>query len=95
MGLKRRTTLTSSFGLTILQDIRREIGLSKPCEVEMEVNEGKDCVIIRRVDNPCYLCGGYDNIKTYGYRRICRRCADRIYNDIKQERIKERGFINA
>ena len=93
MGLKRRTALTSTYGLTVLQDIRREIGLTKPCEVEMEVSDGKDCIIIRRVDHPCYLCGSYDRLKTYGYRRICRRCAERIHKDIEQERIKQRGYI--
>ncbi len=93
MGLKRVSQLTETFGLTILQDIRREIGLVKPCGVEMEVSDGRDAVIIRRLDYPCTLCGGYDGLKTYGYRRLCRRCAERIYYDIQQERAS-RGFIN-
>lgn len=92
MGLKRVSQLTSTFGLTILQDIRKEIGLIKPCGVEMEVSDGRDAVIIRRIDYPCAFCGGYDGLKMYGYRLICRRCAERIHNDIEQERIK-RGFI--
>lgn len=62
--------------VVIPKEIRDNLGFDEGNHLEIFVDE--DMVILRKYTPACIFCGSAEDIVTYGEKKICRECIDKL-----------------
>ena len=72
-----RKKISKSGGITIPAALRREFGISAGERVNVEM-AANGSIVLKRVGGNCILCGGYEGLKVFNKRFICKNCLEKI-----------------
>ena len=64
--------------IVIPKEIRNSLNINSKDLVEIYI-EG-DMIILKKNENRCSLCGGYEDLIPYNDRFVCRSCAENVKN---------------
>jgi len=62
--------------ITLLPDLRRELGIETNDELNICVSDGK--IILKKLQDFCVICKNTDDLKSVDGKSICADCTEKI-----------------
>ncbi len=57
-------------------ELRKSLNIGKREAVEISLDN--DCILIKKFEPGCCLCGSTDNLQTYNGNKICSECVEEL-----------------
>lgn len=80
-GITRQ--IDSAGRIVLPKELRKMLDLKENRDY-LEIFTQDDCIILRKYLSACVFCNSTENVIEFGGKKVCRNCAQELFNKSKQ-----------